>query len=243
MSTRRGQATWHALIVAATLAAMSIATTEPGSRDALSGPRVRRRVRTKLMIQAEALRLFAQHGYEQTTIEQIAEAADISTRTYFRYFPTKEDVVVWDEWDDQTAELLAAHTGDRPVAQTLYAASRAILEGVYTNDPERLLVRLRVRASVPAIRARYLELTCTAAEQIAATMASDPADQNETLCLRVTAAAIIDIADVALDQWQKDDGKSDLLALYDTITTALIDGLNSLQTPARRRATRTPSRS
>jgi AcrR family transcriptional regulator len=186
-------------------------------------------VRTKLLIQREALRLFAQYGYEQTTIEQIAEAADISSSTFFRYFPTKEDVVVWDEWDAQTGELLAAHSGDQPVAQALCAITRATLEGPYTDDPERLLARLRVSASVPAIRARYLELSRTAAEQIASTMASDPEDQHEALRLRVTAAAIIDIANVALDQWQKVDGKTDLLALYDTTTTALIDSLNELK--------------
>lgn len=213
---------------------MSIGTTQPDSRITLPAPRARRRVRTKLLIQGEALRLFAQHGYEQTTIEQIAEAADISPRTYFRYFPTKEDVVVWDERDAETADLLAAQVGAGPVAQTLFAITRATLEGPYTDDPERLLARLRVSASVPAIRARYLELTRTAAEQIASTMASDPDDEHETLRLRVTAAAIIEIAEVALDQWQKDDGKTDLLALYDIITRALVDSLNELKPPSRR---------
>ena len=56
--------------------------------------RERKRTKTRLMIQAEAFRLFAEKGYENTTVDDIAFAAAISPRTFFRYFPTKEDVVL-----------------------------------------------------------------------------------------------------------------------------------------------------
>ena len=67
-------------------------TKSPGLRD-------RKKQKTRWSIQEHALRLFQEHGYDQTTVDQIAAAAEISPSTFFRYFKTKEDVVVQDEYD------------------------------------------------------------------------------------------------------------------------------------------------
>jgi AcrR family transcriptional regulator len=218
--------------------AVTRAVEQAPDSQALPSPRERRRTRTKLLIQGEALRLFAEQGYEQTTIEQIADAADISPRTFFRYFSTKEEVVVWDEYDAQIADLLAGHAPDQPVAQMLSTITRQALEGLYRNDRERLLARHRLQASVPALRARYLELTRTGSDLIASTLARGRSNPQELLRLRITAAAVIDIATVALDQWEKDDGNSDLLTLYDTTADALIEGVSELMPSRRTRRTR-----
>ena len=63
------------------------------------GLRERKKLKTKEAIQREALRLFQEQGYDETTIEQIAEAVEISPSTFFNYFPTKEDVVIQDPYD------------------------------------------------------------------------------------------------------------------------------------------------
>src|SRR5262247_1784635 len=129
----------------------------PGVRDTTSGEtssydlRERKRTRTRLMIQTEALRLFVEKGYAETTVEEIADAAAISPRTFFRYFPAKEDVVMWDEYDPLALDLLESRPNDEPLAETFRAVIRQSLGGLLRNDPERLLSRIRLTGTVPEL--------------------------------------------------------------------------------------------
>lgn len=72
------------------------------------GPRSLVRDRTRRTIQAEALRLFAEKGFQATTVEEIAAAAEVAPRTFFRYFPTKDEVVFWPEYLSLLPEFVAA---------------------------------------------------------------------------------------------------------------------------------------
>jgi AcrR family transcriptional regulator len=185
-----------------------------------AGPdlRDRRRTRTRLAIQAEALRLFAERGYAQTTIDDIADAAAISPRTFFRYFPTKEDVVMWDEYDPEAPALLEARPDDEPVAESFRAVMREALGGLYRRDPERLLTRVRLMATVPELRARFLEQQAAGIELVAAQI-----PDADHLRVRVLGHALVGAVTVALDAWRADDGRSDLMALVDRAFAALDD--------------------
>ena len=202
---------------------------EPRRRSAHSFERrERKRTKTRLMIQAEALRLFAEQGYAETTVEEVADAAAISPRTFFRYFPTKEDVVIWDEYDPRMPELLEARPDDEPPAESIRAIIRQAVEGLYRRDPEELLDRHRLLNSIPELRARLLEQQDTGVELLAAALAHKR-KQPDDLQLRVTAAALGAAVLVAFDRWQKDEGKSDLLTLLDQTIGALAQGIGELQ--------------
>ena len=97
------------------------------------GLRERKKARTRWAIQEHALRLFAEQGYDATTVDQIAAAAEISPSTFFRYFPTKEDVVVQDEFDEVFVEAFRA-AGAAP--DPLEALRRTALLAITGADGE-----------------------------------------------------------------------------------------------------------
>jgi AcrR family transcriptional regulator len=195
--------------------------------------RERKRTRTRLMIQTEALRLFGEKGYAQTTVDEIADAAAISPRTFFRYFPSKEDVVMWDEYDPLVLELVEARPDDEPLAETFRSVIRETLGGLQRHDPERLLARVRLSVTVPELRARFFEEQRHGIEELATLFAAKRNAPVDDLTLRVTGSALLAAVSVALDLWQKDDGKSDLLALLDQSTDALRECVRDLQASQR----------
>ena len=194
---------------------------ERSSPDTMPGLRERRRVRVKLMVQAEALKLFADKGYEQTTIDDIAHASAMSPRTFFRYFPTKEDVVLWDEYDELSfAELLGSQEHEDPLVR-LITTVRQIIAGVHDRDRDLLLARTRLSFQVPEIRARFLDQQASTMgalyPQLAGALGGDPDD----LGLRVMLSALFAAMLVAVERWQHDDGRQDLIDVVDDAVSAL----------------------
>jgi AcrR family transcriptional regulator len=173
--------------------------------------RERKRTRTRLAIQAEAFRLFAEQGYDETTVEQIADAAAISARTFFRYFPTKEDVVMWDEYDPLVLDLFLARPKGEAPFESMRAVIVAALHGLYERDPELLLTRIRLGATVPELRARFLDLQAQGADDVARIFAEHRGlkSRHDELELRVLSGAMNAAVMVALQRWERGGGKKD----------------------------------
>lgn len=116
------------------------------------GLRERKKAKTKAAIQQHALRLFSERGYAETTIEQIAAAAEVSPSTFFRYYPTKEDVVLTEFVDAATFQRMVHAPGElSPLQAVLYA----IRETFGTMSPEQLTLeftRNELIRSVPELR-------------------------------------------------------------------------------------------
>ncbi|UPK76129.1 TetR family transcriptional regulator [Nocardioidaceae bacterium SCSIO 66511] len=121
------------------------------------GLRERKKARTRDAIQRAALRLFTEQGYAETTVEQVADAAEVSPSTYFRYFPTKEDPVLYDRIDP----LLMASFLDQPAELTPIEAVRAAIRDVNgqlpADESELESMRHQLIFTVPELRARLLE--------------------------------------------------------------------------------------
>src|SRR5271170_6091311 len=117
------------------------------------GLRERKKARTRASLREHALRLFREQGYQATTVEQIAAAAEVSPSTFFRYFPAKEDVVLQDDMDTR---LMAAFDqqppGLGPIA-AVRAAVRQMLDSYTGVDLDLLRESTRLSMTVPEIRA------------------------------------------------------------------------------------------
>jgi AcrR family transcriptional regulator len=197
--------------------------------------RDRRKDRTRRVIQAEALRLFADKGFAATTIEEIAAAADIAPRTFFRYFPAKEEVVFWADYQLTLAGFVAARPGDEPAIQALHHGIADGLADFYDQDRERLLERIklafRTRALHPRLRQQQADWAAAMTALLAARLGAPPDD----LEVRAIAAAIAAALFVAIEEWQAHDGQPDLRMLIDRALGSVLAGpVPATATPKRR---------
>ncbi len=183
------------------------------------GLRELKKQRTREAIQEAAIGLIQEHGYDETTCEQIAAAAGISPATFFRYFPTKEDVVLQDEYDPMISEMVALRPArERPVT----AVRRALAEALGSLDAEEMRVvreRSKLLRSVPALRARQNEQLMAAREALAESLAPRMGRDVGDLQVRAIAAACAGALAVGVEHWTENGG--DLATHVDTALSAL----------------------
>ncbi|MEU9479875.1 TetR family transcriptional regulator [Streptomyces sp. NPDC048191] len=166
---------------------------------------------------AAAFRLFLERGYEQTTVDDIVALAGVGRRSFFRYFPSKEDVVFPDHercLADMTAFLAASDEGAEPVRRVCDAA-RLVL-GMYAENPTFSVQRYRLTKQVPGLRAYELSVVWryerALAEYLRERFAGRP---DGTLRADVVAAAVVAAHNNALRSWLRSDGLGDAGAALD----------------------------
>lgn len=196
--------------------------------DAVPGLRERARRAVNREIADAAMALFATQGFDATTVDQIAEAAGISRRSFFRYFATKEDVVLGDlvERGRRIQAALAA----RPAGEAPWDAIRAALLVVREadgDDDAALLATARMLHDTPSLRARHLEKQIAWQELLVPELArrlraSDPLDaasaDHRAAAVIASALACLDIATAT---WVRHDGNADLERLWDEAVAAV----------------------
>jgi AcrR family transcriptional regulator len=160
------------------------------------GLRERKKQQTRENIARVALRLFAERGYDETTIADIAEAADVSPRTIFSYYESKEDILFCDE--GAFLEALAQKLRERPEGTTTIDAIREFLSSLPAPHEEARL-RKKIVTSTPALhmgmRARHSMLEPLLAESIAKDLDAGPGDVRPLLIAASMMAAFMSVRD------------------------------------------------
>lgn len=193
-------------------------------RKGLEQPNLRERKQRLLRLELGevALRLFIHRGFAETTIEDIAEAAGISRRTFFRYFETKEDVVLWRlrYSSERLGEALEARPADEPPLLAVRNALEVMHES-YQTDPEGYRAYLRFLFETPRLRAQLLdtrEQWRVHLSRLLAARLGDPEEKDGRACL--IASVAVCLQDVAVRRWAA-EGTRSLKEYMDEAFTAL----------------------
>ncbi len=190
-----------------------------------SGLRERKKARTRAAIREHALRLFREQGYNATTVEQIAEAAEVSPSTFFRYFPTKEDVVLHDDFD-----IVALAAFERqPAGLSPIAAFRAAAAEAWSALTEEELARLEetsaLTLTIPELRARAIDELSRTIEVIAQSAAKRTGRDPDDFAVRNLAGAIIGVIMSATLPWAEAHHSPDMFQRVDAALAHLEAGL------------------
>ncbi len=199
----------------------------PRVRDPEAGRRSRKKQRTRDDLIAAGDYLFATQGFDATTTVDIAERADVSQRTLFRHFPTKESLLYGDLDDArlQLRESLAARPADEPILTAVRESMLSLAEDFEANRDRRLL-QVRLAATSPAVSAysRAVVQFSWEREIIAAVAQRLGVDPLEDPRPEIVAGAAMSAVRIAMRQWTVSGGKADFMAL----NAAALDAIGDL---------------
>ncbi|MFJ6465926.1 TetR/AcrR family transcriptional regulator [Streptomyces sp. NPDC091387] len=196
----------------------------PGAQPPM-GLRERKKLRTRVAIRQATYRLISEQGYEATTIEQIAEAAEVSPSTVFRYFATKEDIVLTDEYDPVMAAALRSRPLDEPPLESIRLMMREALTSFIGTEDEELRQRTRLMVEVPAIRARMTETMSDTAKLLSEVLAERSGRGADDLEIRIFVAAVLGALREVTLYWGEHGLEGDLVGMIDLALNTLEGGL------------------
>lgn len=197
---------------------------------AAGGLRERKKARTREALQEAATERFARQGFDRTTVEEIAEACEVSPRTFFRYFPTKEDVLFADA--SAKRERLLAEIAERPPNEAAFTALRAAMRALaadYADDRAALVTRSQIVAESPHLRAYKAEHQHGWEADVVDALERRAPAQPVPVCreeLQLVAAVAVAALRVSLDAWVADAAGPDLDVLVEHAFVQLASGFD-----------------
>jgi AcrR family transcriptional regulator len=182
------------------------------------GLREKKAQRTRERIVHEALVLFGGNGYDETTMEAIAEASEVSASTLFRYFPTKDSIILdpFRAFSERLSDVFSRHAQDHPVEEALAEAIFAALSLEEKGRERALLVRSIVDKS-PIPRARLWDYLYEQMHDLELRLAESLRLRADDLRIVLTARLVTTIVGTAADRWRTEGGRGSARAFAEEI--------------------------
>ncbi|MCX4609615.1 MULTISPECIES: TetR family transcriptional regulator [Streptomyces] len=181
--------------------------------------RERQRAAVRAEITLAAMELFLAHGFDETTADQIAERAGVSRSSFFRHFPTKEDVVLasFATAGERVRDALRARPADESAWEALAHAAAVLLDS-FVDDPERSLRASAMLTHTPSLRARHIEKQLLWQEllipDVRARLGGGDDVGPPDARARALVTAALGCTDAAIHEWVRAEGDADILGLY-----------------------------
>jgi AcrR family transcriptional regulator len=189
------------------------------------GLRERKKAQMRETIQSFALQLMREQGYAATTVEQIITGVDVSESTFFRYFPTKESLVLSDEFDPIILEAFLAQPNDISVMSALRNAMRSLFAGLSAEALADQRERVNLVVQVPSLRSAMLDQFSETMTVLSRAIAERTDRAADDFVIRVVAGAVIGAA-MAILTAMADDPSADIAELMDRAMEQLEGGLS-----------------
>ena len=178
------------------------------------GLRERKKAKTRATIQEHALRLFREQGYDATTVEQIAEAAEVSPSTFFRYFGSKEEVVIYDALDPILIEAWRRQPAELGPIPAIRAAMKEVFGALSPEEMAELRLRGQLVYGIPELRLAMIDDLVRTAEMMTAEVAARTGLPADDFQVRVGVGAFMGALMAAMVPALQDPD-ADFLELFD----------------------------
>jgi AcrR family transcriptional regulator len=190
------------------------------------GLTARNKDRTRRELAEAASRLFAEQGYTSTTVQDIVEAVDVSPRTFFRYFPCKEDVVIAiaSFSMDDVLGFVSEHDPAEPLASVLRAAFTELLASV-RSEPDAARSFQRTLRETPTLRGRWLEEQRRNRDRLADALAPWFESESSPLAAHLAAGIALVVVDEVMALWADRPSEPDPVELLAEAFDALGESL------------------
>lgn len=195
------------------------------------GLRERKRTAAMYRIQSVALDLFEERGFDAVTVEQIAEASDVSPSSVYRYFGTKEQIVLWDEFDPEMDAMLGAALTDEVPLAGLRRIMMGIVDAMTPEDERRLVRRLRLALTSAALEEATIATTYSMSDGVGRALAEHLGRPVADLEVQVFSHSLIGGFLGMFHHWQGTDYAAPLAEVMERTFAIFEEGLDVVTAP------------